>query len=223
MADGEVLIILESFAPIRAKKCNAFLGKIPTFSLYAGVAANKHQRKKLERLCRYITRPAVSTKRPSLTDQGKIRYELKTAYDNGTTHIIFDPLDFISRLAALVPKPRVNLTRFHGVFAPNCKARSEITNNKKNKDLDKTKCDEDGPKTECERRAGMTWAQRLKRVFNIDITVCSACGGAVKIIACIEEQSAIDKILNHLKTKESSDNKVCLLEARAPPQGELFH
>ena len=34
--------------------------------------------------------------------------------------LFFEPLDFLARLAALVPKPRVNLTRFHGVFAPLC-------------------------------------------------------------------------------------------------------
>ena len=62
-------------------------------------------------------RPAVSTKRLSLTRNGQVRYELKTPWRNGTTHVIFEPLDFISRLASLVPKPRVNLTRFHGVFA----------------------------------------------------------------------------------------------------------
>ncbi len=84
-----------------------------------GVATKAHQRKKLERLCRYIARPAVSEKRLSLTGQGKVRYELKTPYRDGTTHIIFEPLDFIAKLAALVPKPRFNLTRFHGVFAPN--------------------------------------------------------------------------------------------------------
>jgi hypothetical protein len=39
-------------------------------------------------------------------------------YRDGTTHVIFEPLDFIAHLAALVPHPRVNLTRFHGVFAP---------------------------------------------------------------------------------------------------------
>jgi len=48
-----------------------------------------------------------------------VRYELKTPYRNGTTHVIFEPLDFIARLAALVPKPGVNRTRLHGVFAPN--------------------------------------------------------------------------------------------------------
>jgi len=43
------------------------------------------------------------------------------------THIILEPLDFIARLATLVPKPRVNLTRFHGVFAPNSRLRSQVT------------------------------------------------------------------------------------------------
>ena len=76
------------------------------FSLHAGVAAKARERDKLERLCRYITRPAVSGKRLSLTARGQVRYELKTPYRDGTTHVIFDPLDFIARLAALVPKPR---------------------------------------------------------------------------------------------------------------------
>jgi len=54
-----------------------------------------------------------------------IRYRLKTPYRDGTTHVIFEPLDFIARLAVLVPKPRVNLTRFHGVFAPNNSLRPQ--------------------------------------------------------------------------------------------------
>jgi 23S rRNA U2552 (ribose-2'-O)-methylase RlmE/FtsJ len=51
----------------------------------------------------------------------------------------------------------------------------------------------------------MTWAQRLKRVFGIDIQTCAACGGAVRIIACIEDPEVIEKILAHLdkKTTES--------------------
>ena len=51
----------------------------------------------------------------------------------------------------------------------------------------------------------MTWAQRLKRVLGIDIQTCAACGGAVRIIACIEDPEVIEKILAHLdkKTTES--------------------
>ena len=94
------------------------VGKTAGFSLHAGVASKARERDKLERLCRYITRPAVSEKRLSLTAHGKVRYELKTPYRDGTTHLIFEPLDFIARLAAHVPKQRVNLARCHGVFAP---------------------------------------------------------------------------------------------------------
>ena len=79
------------------------VGEVAGFSLHAGVAAKAQERKKLERLCRYISRPAVSEKRLSLTPNGNVRYQLKTAYRDGTTHVIFEPLDFIARLAALVP------------------------------------------------------------------------------------------------------------------------
>ena len=75
----------------------------------------------------------MSEKRLSLTPNGNIRYQLKTPYGDGTTHVIFEPLDFIARLAALVPKPRVNLTRFHGVFAPNSRDRAAVTPAKRGK------------------------------------------------------------------------------------------
>ena len=104
--------------PARDEPFDDGVGKVAGLSLHAGVAARADERKKPERLCRYISRPAVSEKRLSLTRGGNVRYQLKTPYRDGTTHVIFEPLDFIARLAALVPKPRVNLTRFHGVFTP---------------------------------------------------------------------------------------------------------
>jgi hypothetical protein len=90
-------------------------GDVAGFSLHAGVAAKACQRDKLERLCRYICRPPVSETRLFLTARGDIGYTLKTPYRDGTTHVIFEPLEFIARLAALVLPPRLNLTRFHGV------------------------------------------------------------------------------------------------------------
>ena len=54
------------------------------------------------------------------------------------------------------------------------------------------------------RHVAMSWAQRLKRVFNIDINieVCDRCGGSVKVVACIKDQDVIDRILAHLREKE---------------------
>ena len=133
------------------------VGEVSGFSLHAGVATKANERAKLERLCRYITRPPVSTKRLSMTRNGRVRYELKTPWLNGTTHVIFEPLDFISRLVSLVPKPRVNLTRFHGVFAPNSKYRARVTSAKRGKGR-KTRVTNDIPdQTPAERHAAMTW------------------------------------------------------------------
>ena len=64
--------------------------------------------------------------RLSLTSQGRIRYALKTPNRDGTTHVVFEPLDFMARLVALIPSPQVNLTRYHGVFAPNHPLRGKI-------------------------------------------------------------------------------------------------
>ncbi|MES9875285.1 MAG: IS91 family transposase, partial [Candidatus Sedimenticola sp. 6PFRAG7] len=163
------------------------VGKVAGFSLHAGVAARSDERKKLERLCRYISRPAVSEQRLSLTKNGNVRYQLKTPYRDGTTHVIFEPLDFIARLAALVPKPRVNLTRFHGVFAPNSRRRVLVTPARRGKGSKSKAANVKQEQPPAERRSSMTWAQRLKRVFNIDIETCSACGGAMKVIASIED------------------------------------
>jgi len=96
------------------------------FGIQAGVFA-AHQREKLERLTRYVSRPPVALERLDLTAQGQVRYRLKTPYRDGTTHIVLEPLDFIARLAALVPPPRVHLRRFHGVFAAHAALRGTVT------------------------------------------------------------------------------------------------
>jgi hypothetical protein len=198
---------------------NSRVAKLNGFSLHAGVAAKAHQREKLERLCRYITRPAIAEKRLSLKSTGKVRYELKTPFRNGTTHVIFEPLDFIARLVALVPKPRVNLTRFHGVFAPNSKLRALITPAGRGKGRKAAEDSDD--RSFAERHMAMSWAQRLKRVFNIDLEICEQCQGPVKVIACVEDPVAIRQILDHLAATEAS-KQALQPPGIGPPQLELF-
>jgi len=193
------------------------VAKANDFSLHAGVSCEGHQKDKRERLCRYIARPAVAVPRLSLSSTGKVLYTLKTPYRDGTTQVAFDPVDFIARLAALVPKPRVNLTRYHGVLAPNHRWRGLVTPAKRGKGVKPLSNAE--VRSAAERHAAMTWAQRLKRVFNIDIEVCSRCGGSVRVIACIEDEDIIDRILAHLREKEQTIPTLPLLvpPTRAPP------
>ncbi|MDW3816074.1 transposase [Klebsiella pneumoniae] len=97
-----------------------------------------HQRDKLERFCRYINRPCGFSKTSGINRQWAGALRAQNSVCNGTTHVIFEPLDFIAKLAALVPKPRVNLARFHGVFAPNSKHRVQVTPAKRGKKPDKS-------------------------------------------------------------------------------------
>ena len=76
---------------------------------------------------------------------------------------------------------------------------------------------------EAERRASLTWAKRLKRVFNIDTKTCSECTGAVQVIACIEDPKVIRQILDHLKHKGEYQDAIQLPDSRASPQTDLLH
>jgi ribosomal protein S27E len=159
------------------------------FSLHAGVFANADEPDKLERLCRYISRPAISEQRLNMTQHGQVRYELKTPYRDGTTHVFFSPVDFIGKLAALIPPPRLNLTRFFGVFAPNSNLRAQVTASQRGKNSPKLVNIRDEHSDKPYHARSMTWAQRLKRVFNIDINECEKCQQHnVSIIACIADR-----------------------------------
>jgi tRNA U55 pseudouridine synthase TruB len=138
---------------------------------------------------KYITRPAISEKRLPLTNHRKVRHQQKTSYRDGTTHMIFEPMDFISKLAALVPTPRVNRTRFRGVFAPNRKHRARVTPAKRGKGSHKLEVDQE-EQTSVQRHVAITWAQRLKRVFNIDAETCRVCGGHQDDTGSFREESA---------------------------------
>ena len=117
---------------------------------------------------------------------------------------MLDPVDSIARLAALVPRPRVYLTRYHGVFAPNCKHRHRIVPNPAH---------QSAREPHPSRRAPMRWMQRLKRVFHVDIEHYSVCGGTLRVIACIETPKLIEKILTHLAARETGG----VNHPRAPP------
>ena len=145
----------------------------------------------MERLARYVSRPPVAIGRLSLTQGGNVRYALKTPYRDGTTHVIFEPEDFIARLVALVPKPRAHLTRYHGVFAPGSPDRARIVPGTR-------AVAERGEAAAIDRHRGMSRAQRLNRVFAIDIETCRQCGGELRVIASIEAPAIIERILEHL-------------------------
>jgi hypothetical protein len=112
-------------------------------------------------------------------------------------------VDFLSKLAALVPRPRHNLVRYHGVFAPNAKLRKLIIPESakivKEKVASRTHKSIEEVARQDEHIAPLSWAQRLRRVFNIDISLCPLCGGTMRVIADITDPDLIQKILEHIE------------------------
>ena len=180
-------------------------------ALNAAVACQPHERDRLERLCRYITRPAICLDRLSTDSAGQVVYRLKHPFRDGAPHVLFSPEDFIARLAALVPKPGSNLTRYHGVFAPNSAFRRAVVpdagKHRRRKGKGNAASCQDGGSKPPKRGpvddsdlpiAPLTWAQRLKRVFEFDITLCPHCGGRLRVIADVTDPIVIRKILDHV-------------------------
>jgi hypothetical protein len=114
----------------------------------------------------------------------------------------------------------MHLTRFHGVFAPHSQLRAAVTPTHRGVGVPKPLCTppSDPAKPPMPRHVAMSWARRLKRVFGIEIEGCAHCGGALKIIASIEEPQVIGKILWHLQRTGPQPYPPQLpLGARAPP------
>lgn len=209
---GQKVLTLRGAMPREATARQPLCADIDGFSLHAAVRVEVHDRKRLEQLCRYITRPALSDERVQLNAAGQVELKLKTAWRDGTTHLVMSPLEFMQRLAALVPRPRLHLIRFHGVLAPNAKLRRLVVPRTPQVQEQGT---EASAAAECEvetlqaRPNRISWARLLKRVFDIDMQHCPNCGvGELKIIAAILERPVIEKILTHLG-----------LDPQPPPRG----
>lgn len=179
------------------------------FSLHANTKIRKENRSGLEKLCRYICRGALSKERISLDANGMVVLKLKSSYTDGTTHLRFTPQAFIKRIISLIPQPRTNMVRYHGLFAPRHKKRSEITslaqpkkNKKKSKKVYRT-----------------PWADLLKRVFMQEVDNCDVCGSKLQYIASITSPIQCRRIVAHLKMDQDIAVETPI---RGPPEEEFI-
>jgi Putative transposase len=113
----------EEVAPMTLGPCHAH---VAGFDLHAGLVTQAGQRDRLERLCRYALRPPLAQDRLHMIGEGEIWLTLRHRWGDGTTHLRFDPLELLERLAVLTPRPRVNLILYYGVLAPRAAWRAAL-------------------------------------------------------------------------------------------------
>src|SRR5207253_4202773 len=96
------------------------------FDLHANVWVAANDRAGVERLCRYVLRPPLAQERLRMRGDGRVALELKRVWHDGTRELVFEPLEFLERLAAMTPRPETNLLICHGVLAPRARWRARV-------------------------------------------------------------------------------------------------
>ncbi|MEK6608957.1 MAG: transposase [Myxococcota bacterium] len=170
------------------------------FDVHAGVRVTASDRAGLERLCRYLARPPLAHDRLSELPDGRLALALRKPHSSGSTHLVFEPLELLEKLTALVPAPYAHQTAFHGVFASAAKLRKSIVPAPEPPPAESTPCDTDAARdTAHARRRRVAWSALLARVFDLDALACPRCGGRMKIIAVVTNAHAVRAILTHLR------------------------
>ena len=208
----------ESIDALTSPRCASVSG----FSLHANTSVPAGDRQRLERLCRYCARPPLAIERLEPLSDGRLLYRFKRAWRDGTTHIVLTPLELLEKLSAIVPAPKTHLVRYSGILGPAAKWRPLIIPNAAAPPAESvpaihspcpaqihTSARESSiaeAVSTTRHRRNYTWAERMKRVWTLDVLECPRCHHRLRILAAIHPPDATRRILE------------CLgLPSRAPP------
>ncbi|MCP4243707.1 MAG: transposase [bacterium] len=179
------------------------VGEYAGINLYAKQFVHGRDRKQLERLCRYVTRPPVANDRLSLRDDGRLELAFKNVWKDGTRGIVLEPHDLITRLIAAVPPPRQHQVRYFGVLSSHSQHRGEIV--PLLPDIEPTPVVGDqlalgfGEEEEDQVSAGGSsrkpWSWLMGHIFSVDLERCQRCGGKMRWIEAATTPEAVSRLL----------------------------
>lgn len=186
------------------------------FDLHAGHRISAHDRKGLERLCRYILRPPLSHARLSLTERGQVKLRLKRAWSDGTTHLVFSPLDFLARLVPLIPPPRTHRVRYHAILASHHRLRGLV--------VPPPPPDSSPRQMHLWRNRGklapapkhrIEWQRLMVRTFGYDPLRCPSCRRQMRLVGFVTRPMSI---AYHLHWRALGGGRPAAHQPRGPPQ-----
>ena len=214
--------------PERRASLSAFLEGC---SLHAATRVTASDRRGLWRLCAYGARGALAASRLSELPDGRFASAVKRPLPDGRARLVLNGALLLEKLVPLIPPTDANLTRFHGVFAPTSRLRAKVVPPPP-VEAPPTLCPSTdpapvpstqwasstpspSPSTSPPRSAyRLDWAALLKRVFAVDVMVCSRGDGPMKVIAFLEEPTVVKGILTHLGLPAEP---LPAVNAQAPP------
>jgi hypothetical protein len=188
------------------------LAVVEGFSLHADSWVHAHDRKGLERLCRYGSRGAIAEQRLSRRGDGRYEYRTKRG-----PILVLTAAQLVKRLVALIPPRGTHLTCFHGVYGPNAQRRGEIMLGEEQTVAPPPLGNTPERKRTAPKRPRMDWATLQRRTFGVDVWTCR-CGGKRKVLAIVTSRRTAEELLRHLGLLEPKPPPPV---AQGPPQLEL--
>lgn len=206
------------------------------FSVDGSVKLHKNDCKGLERLLRYCARPIFASEKLQQLSNNLLIYKPDKQWksSNGQSYaqhpITLSPIEFIEKIATLVPPPRIHRHRYFGVLAPNSPYREQVTSHASQSlddgsitttdSLKETTIEsDDSSSTKKSSSSHYLWAILIARIYAVFPLICPDCGGQMKIIAFIREKPIIQKILNSI---DEPTKPPVLSPPRAPPLWEEY-
>ncbi len=192
------------------------------FDLHANVWVGAHDRARREQLCRYLLGPPLADDRLRLLGDGRVRVQLKRAWSDGTTHLLFEPVEFLEKLAALAPRRRstwsstmasLRRTRAGGLRWSPTVAPRVMGRRVRRRPHD-------------ERRGAAkprywSWAALMRRAFDLDVLRCPCFADRMELLTTIDDPAVTHRILAHLGLPGGRDDPerapLCLLRKRTSP------
>ncbi|GMV23791.1 MAG: hypothetical protein AMXMBFR57_37400 [Acidimicrobiia bacterium] len=141
----------------------------------------------------------MGQERLRVSPEGQVVLDLRRRWADGTTQLVFDPVEFLERLAALVPRPRINLVLYYGVLAPRAAWRDAVVPSLVAEGAEaRSVGNACGHSGRVGRRPNRAWAELMERSFGFDVLACPRCAGRMTLVALIRDAAVVGQILRHL-------------------------
>jgi hypothetical protein len=194
---------------------------------HSGFSVNGEQRldaregDRLERLARYVTRPALAAAAVTLREDGRVEVSTPPDPQTGSGSLVLDPLDFVHAVVTQIPDARKHLVRYYGAYSHRFRGRVRGAQGRENAPAASVAPATPGTPAPAapaepgspEARRRSAWARVLKKVFEVDPLLCPRCKTEMKVVAWITDPAVIDRILAHRRRAGLESP----FDARGPP------
>ena len=177
------------------------IAEVRGINIHAAQVVDGRDRRRVERLCKYITRPPVAQDRLERRTDAKLELSFKKPWRDGTRALVLEPHDLIARLVAAVPPPRFHMLRYFRVLSSHSSHRARVVPDPPADDVANKPPPARGDQLELLDEfddappSRKRWAWLLAHVFKADLEHCPRCNGPLRWAEVATTRADITRLL----------------------------